>query len=71
MDILLIIIWILILLGWYLYEKSKKVYNELESYGIPYEGAIKAFANKLELFLMRRHFVYIIADQYNRFKGQQ
>ena len=71
MDVLLIIIWILILVGWYLYKKAQKIYAELESYGIPYEGAIKAYSTMIELFLMRRHFVYIIADQYNRFKGQQ
>ena len=71
MDISLIFVWILIILGWYLYTKARKVYDELENFGIPYEGAIRTYLNMADLFLMRRHFVYVIADQYKKFKGQQ
>ncbi|CAG9811407.1 unnamed protein product [Chironomus riparius] len=71
MNILLIIIWILIVAGWFLYLKVKKVYEELESHGIPYEGAIKTYLNLAKIFTMRKHFSYIIDEQYTKFEGQQ
>ncbi|CAG9811404.1 unnamed protein product [Chironomus riparius] len=71
MDIILIIIWILIIAGWFLYKRAKIVYEELESYGIPYEGAINSYWGIIELLLMKRHFFYLIDDQYKKFKGQQ
>ena len=71
MDILLIIIWILIFAGWFLYLKVKRVYEELVSYGIPYEGAIKSYTNLAKVFTMRKHFSYIMDEQYKHFEGQQ
>lgn len=71
MDMLLIIIWILIFAGWFLYLKVKSVYEELDSHGIPYEGAVKTYLNLAKVITMRKHFSYIMDEQYKEFEGQQ
>lgn len=71
MDILLILIWIIIFVGWFLYLKVKNVYEELEGYGISYEGAFKSYLNLAKVITMRKHFSYIMDEQYKEFEGQQ
>ena len=70
MDVMLIIIWISIFLGWFLYRKFKKAHDEFDSLGMRYEGAFKSYKDFVNIFLMRENFIYAIMDQYNRFKGQ-
>ena len=67
---MLIIIWISIFLGWFLYRKFKKAHDEFDSLGMRYEGAFKSYKDFVNIFLMRENFIYAIMDQYNRFKGQ-
>ncbi|KAL7013900.1 hypothetical protein ACKWTF_015639 [Chironomus riparius] len=70
MDFMLIIIWISIFLGWLLYRKFRKAFDEYDSLGMRYEGAYESYKGFVNIFLMRENFLYAIMDQYDRFKGQ-
>lgn len=71
MDLTLIIVWITTFIGFLIYRKIKGIYDDLESMGIPYEGALKGWMTMLKIFSSKEHFMNSITDQYNRFKGQQ
>ncbi|CAG9811405.1 unnamed protein product [Chironomus riparius] len=70
MDFMLIIIWISIFLGWLVYRKFRKAFDEYDSLGMRYEGAYESYKGFVNIFLMRENFLYAIMDQYDRFKGQ-
>lgn len=71
MDIYLIIIWICTFAGWLFYKKIKGIYDELDSMKIPYDGAFKSYKDFYDILMMKRMFQYYVAEQYDRFKGQQ
>lgn len=71
MDIMLIIMWIAIIIGWYVYRKFKKAFDEYDGLGMKYEGALRTYKDFVNIFLMRDNFIYVVNDQYKRFRGQQ
>lgn len=71
MDLTLILVWITTFAGFFIYRKLKGIKDDLDSLGIPYEGAQKGWMTMLKIFSVNENFMDSITDQYNRFKGQQ
>lgn len=71
MDILLIIIWIVIFIVWYYYQKIKKLYDEFDGLGIPYVGLFEGWKNMFKLITLKEGFIELMDRNYFQFKDQQ
>lgn len=71
MDILLIVAWIFIFVGWLVYSSITKRYKEMNQLGLRYVGLVETYKNLIQVFREKKSFFDGFKDVYDKFNGQQ
>lgn len=66
--ITLILIWALIFLGWYFYQKITAKVREYDELGVPYMRPMATFMNFIKVMSMRVHFLDNLEIIYQKHK---
>lgn len=70
-SITLILIWLVIFLAWYFYQKITKKITEYDDLGVPYMRPIATFLNFVKVMSMRVHFIDNLEKIYQLHKNDK
>ncbi|KAG5670375.1 hypothetical protein PVAND_000645 [Polypedilum vanderplanki] len=68
MDIYLIIIWVVIFLGYFIYKKATKNAKFFEKQGVPFKKPLPFVGNSLRLLMKKENMIESLMDYYEKFK---
>ena len=71
MDYYLIVVWVTVFLGWFVYKKLTSKFNFFADQGISYEKPLPIFGNLLPLVFQRENALALFGRFYKKYKHEK